>query len=91
MLIQNTAADAKVARVDYILMTGEVISQELALPAHSRTTVFANQVLGRENLEFSIHVTSTDGSPTLLAERAMYFHYVGPMGASEGGHDVVGY
>jgi uncharacterized repeat protein (TIGR01451 family) len=91
VLIQNTAADAKVARVDYILMTGEVVSQELALPAHSRTTVFANQVLGRENLEFSIHVTSTDGSPTPLAERAMYFHYVGPMGTSEGGHDVVGY
>jgi len=91
VLIQNTAGEPKAARVDYILMTGEVISQELDLPAFSRTTVFANQVLGRENLEFSIRVTSVDGTPVLLAERAMYFNYNGPMGSSEGGHDVVGY
>ncbi|MBN2025422.1 MAG: DUF11 domain-containing protein [Actinobacteria bacterium] len=91
VLIQNTADEAKTARVDYILMTGEVIGQELELPALSRTTVSANQVLGQENLEFSMRVTSVDGTPVLLAERAMYFSYNGPMGGSQGGHDVVGY
>jgi hypothetical protein len=91
VLIQNTADEAKAARVDYILMTGEVISKDAALPANSRTTVFANQELGLENLEFSIRVVSVDGTQDLLAERAMYFSYDGPMGGSQGGHDVAGY
>jgi len=91
VLVQNTADEAKTAWIDYILMSGEVVRQELELPAFSRTTVFANQVLGLENLEFSIRVTSADGTPVLLAERAMYFSYNGPMGGSQGGHDVVGY
>jgi hypothetical protein len=91
VLIQNTADEAKTARVDYILTSGEVVSQELELPAHSRNTVYANQVLGLENLEFSIRVTCKDRTAVLLAERAMYFSYDGPMGGSQGGHDVVGY
>jgi uncharacterized repeat protein (TIGR01451 family) len=91
VLIQNTSGEVKTARVDYILTSGQIVSQEIDLAPRSRTTVFANQVLGQDNLEFSIRVTSKDGSPSLLAERAMYFNYMGSFGTCQGGHDVVGY
>jgi len=91
LLIQNTATDAKTAVVEYILFGGETVLQEVDLPPQSRTTIFANQVLGQEALEFSMRVTSKDGSPSLLAERAMYFDYTGSFGNCTGGHDVVGY
>jgi hypothetical protein len=38
-----------------------------------------------------MRVSSKDGSPSLLAERAMYFNYTGSFGNCTGGHDVVGY
>jgi uncharacterized repeat protein (TIGR01451 family) len=91
VLIQNTSNEKKTAVIDYILASGEIVSQELELLPNSRSTVYANEVLNRESLEFSIAVTSKDGSPTLLAERAMYFSYTGTMGSSQGGHDVAGY
>jgi hypothetical protein len=91
VLIQNTAPETKTAVIDYILFSGDVVTQELELPPYSRSTVYANQVLGQESLEFSIRVACKDGSPTLLAERAMYFNYMGSFGSSQGGHDVVGY
>ncbi|GEM_PF-771134 len=91
VLIQNTSPEAKTAAIDYILYSGDVITQELELPPNSRSTVYANQVLEQESLEFSMRVSSKDGSPTLLAERAMYFSYMGSFGISQGGHDVVGY
>jgi uncharacterized repeat protein (TIGR01451 family) len=91
VLIQNTSNDTKTAVIDYFLASGEVMRQELDLLPRSRSSVFTNQVLGRESLEFSIRVTSRDGSPTLLAERAMYFSYMGSFGSSRGGHCVVGY
>jgi hypothetical protein len=91
LLIQNTAAQEKTAVVEYILFGGESIFQEVSLPPQSRTTINANDVLGQEALEFSMRVTSKDGSSTLLAERAMYFDYSGSFGSCTGGHDVVGY
>ena len=91
VLVQNTAEARIQARIDYLLTTGEVVSRTLQLPPLSRTTVFANQVLDREDLEFSIRLTCTDGSASLLAERAMYFRYACPMGESDGGHYAAGY
>jgi hypothetical protein len=91
LLIQNTSAEGKTAVVDYILASGEVITQEVTLEPHSRTTVYTNEVLGRESLEFSIRVRSKDGSASLLAERAMYFDYLGSFGHAKGGDDVAGY
>lgn len=91
VLIQNTAGEAKTAQVDYVLASGEVITQDIFLEPYSRTTIFTNQVLNQESLEFSIRVASQDGSPTLLAERAMYFDYTGSFGNCQGGSDVMGY
>lgn len=91
LLLQNTSAEPKAARVDYVLSTGEVVSQAVELPPLSRTTIFANQILGRESMEFSMRVSSADGSPALLAERAMYFDYTGSFGPCQGGSDVVGF
>ncbi len=91
LLIQNTSAEDKTARVEYILTSGEIITQDIQVGAHSRTTISANQVLAKPSLEFSIRVSSLDGSATLLAERAMYFSYLGSFGTAQGGHDVAGY
>jgi hypothetical protein len=74
-----------------MLVSGEVIEQEVALAPHSRTTVYANDVLGRDALEFSMRVSSRDGSACLLVERAMYFDYMGSFGHARGGDDVLGY
>ncbi|OFW57342.1 MAG: hypothetical protein A2Y75_06150 [Candidatus Solincola sediminis] len=91
LLIQNTSGEEKTARVEYILRSGEIITQDVKVGAHSRTTVSANQVLAQPSLEFSMRVISLDGSASLLAERAMYFNYMGSLGISQGGHDVIGY
>ncbi|MBC7248518.1 MAG: DUF11 domain-containing protein [Actinobacteria bacterium] len=91
LLIQNTAAGRKPVRVEYVLRGGGVIPQDLVLEPHSRNTVYANDFLRTPSLEFSIRVTCLDGSPSILAERAMYFDYGGPMGRSQGGHNIVGY
>ncbi|MDY6796391.1 MAG: DUF5719 family protein [Actinomycetota bacterium] len=91
LLIQNTSGETKTAQVEYILWVGESVKQDVELPPQSRTTIFANQVLDREATEFSMRVTSKDGSACLLAERAIYFNYTGSFGSCTGGHDVVGY
>lgn len=91
ILIQNTAAERKPVRVEYILRGGGVIAQGLTLEPHSRNTIYANDFLKTPSLEFSIRVTCLDGSPSILSERALYFDYGGPMGRSQGGHDVIGY
>ncbi len=91
LLIQNTADTAKTAVVDFVLASGEVRPYEVALPPESRTTVYCNEVLGTEALEFSMFVRSKDGSVCLLAERAMYFDYLGSFGHAVGGDDVMGY
>jgi hypothetical protein len=91
LLIQNVSGDEKIAAVDYVLGSGEVITREVTLPPDSRTTVYANEVLRTEALEFSMHVRSKDGSACLLAERAMYFDYLGSFGRAVGGDDVAGY
>jgi len=91
LLVQNTSSDTKTAVIDYILSSGDIITQELELPPSSRSTVYVNDVLQQESLEFSIRITCKDGSPVLLAERAMYFSYTGSMGVAQGGHDVAGY
>jgi uncharacterized repeat protein (TIGR01451 family) len=91
VLVQNTSGEPKEVRLEYLLKSGEIFGQELTVNPHSRTTISANEVLRRSSLEFSIRVISKDGSPTLLAERAMYFNYQGPLGTAQGGHDVAGY
>jgi len=91
LLIQNTSTEAKTALVDYFLASGEVVQQEVALAPSSRTTIYANEVLGRQSLEFSMRVRSKDGSDSLLAERAMYYDYMGSFGHAQGGDDVAGY
>ena len=50
LLIQNTSNDEKIAVVDYVLGSGEVITREVPLPPNSRTTIYANDVLGQEAL-----------------------------------------
>jgi hypothetical protein len=91
LLIQNTSDAEKTAQVEYVLGSGEIVRQDVSVGAHSRTTIYCNEVLNRPSLEFSMRVISLDGTPCLLAERAMYFSYMGSFGVSQGGDDVVGY
>ncbi len=91
LLLQNTAEERKGVRVEYMLGSGEVMRQTLDLDPLSRTTLYVNQVLGGESLEFAIRVSTSDGSPCVLAERSMYFEYTGSFGSSRGGHVASGY
>ena len=91
LLIQNTSDQPKTALVDFILASGQTVHKEVSLPASSRTTLYCNEVLNTEALEFGIQVRSQDGSACLLAERAMYFDYLSTFGHAVGGDDVVGY
>lgn len=91
LLIQNATGEKKDVRVEYFLGSGEVVRQELSLEPFSRTTVFVDPVLGGGSLEFSTRISTSDGSPSILAERAMYFDYLGSFGRSPGGHVRGGY
>jgi uncharacterized repeat protein (TIGR01451 family) len=91
LLIQNTSAEGKTAVIDYMLTSGEVVLQEVALAPHSRTTIYTNDVLGKQSVEFSMRLRSKDGSASLLAERAMYFDYRGFSVHAQGGDVVPGF
>ena len=91
LLVQNTSDQPKTALVDFILASGQTVQKEVPLPASSRTTLYCNEILGAEALEFGMRVRSQDGSACLLAERAMYFDYLGSFGHAAGGDDVPGY
>ncbi|MBN1289324.1 MAG: DUF11 domain-containing protein [Actinobacteria bacterium] len=91
LLIQNTTDEEKVVTVDYFVKEGDNVRREMTLPPLSRTTVLTNEVLGRSNLEFSMRVSTRDGTASIQSERAVYFDYAGTFGHAEGGHDVLGY
>lgn len=67
LLLQNPNNTATAATITYLLDNGQTVSQNLILPANSRTSVFVNQVL--PNAAFSSQVHS---DLPIIAERAMY-------------------
>ena len=81
-------ADATV-KLTYMMGDGSTQEQDLAVPAHSRSTVIVKNVLGEGNdvaHDFSTRVECINGRE-IVVERPMYFNYGGVW---TGGSDVVG-
>ncbi len=77
----NPNSQAATADVTYYRGSGAPATQQLLLPANSRTTVHVNYVLP-SGTDSSVHVHS---SLPILVERPMYFVYHG----WSGGHDAI--
>lgn len=89
LCIQNPGNTGSKVKVSYMRGDGTSRDQSVDVPAHSRLTVNAGDVLGREEAlgsDFSMHVVSTNGVP-IIAERPMYFAYKGNW---DGGHCNLG-
>jgi len=87
--IQNPGATSSKVKVTYMLGSGRIKVQQIAVAKNSRYTVVVKQTLGEYDdaaHDFSAKVETTDGS-AIIAERPMYFSY---KSAWTGGHDVVG-
>jgi hypothetical protein len=91
--IQNPTASSAHVRINYMLGSGDTREQTLDVPANSRQTVTVKNTLGSGNdsaHDFSAKVESVNGTP-IIAERPMYFNYMGSLGVPvTGGHDVIG-
>ena len=88
LCVQNPGAGAARVRITYMLGTGSTKVQELEVPARSRSTVRAVDVLGSgdgASYDFAAKVESLNGAG-IVAERPVYFDY----GGWTGGHDVLG-
>jgi len=83
ILLANPNDEA--AQVDLTFMLPDASTIELALevPGKSRSTVHPDDIPGLEQTELS---TSIESSVPIVAERAMYFSYLG----RGGGHDAMG-
>jgi len=92
--IQNpNGSDAQV-KITYMQGDGQIVDQDLNVPAHSRATVRAKDKLGEGDdtaHDFSAVVASTNDKE-IIVERPMYFNYGGGHNYNwTGGSDVVGY
>ncbi len=82
--VMNPSSGEAKAKVTYQLGDGTSKQQDITVPAHSRRTVHPPDVLGTGDdaaHDFSARVESLNGMP-LVAERLMYFDYMGWTGGS---------
>ncbi len=93
LCIQNQGGKAAAVTITYMKGDGDTQKQSITIPAHSRSTINPRDKLGTGNdaaPDFSTMVQCTNGQ-TILAERPMYFNYMGYTSLNwNGGHDVIG-
>ncbi len=91
LCLQNPNDVASQVTVTYMLGDGTNVDRSVTVPAHTRSTLKANDVLGTADSaanDFSAHVKVTNSIP-IVAERPMYFDYHGWTGGhTEGGADA---
>lgn len=81
LCIQNPNSQSTDVNVSFHKETGEEQQYPTTIPANTRVTINANDVVGPEH-DFSIEVTSKLG---VVAERPMYFDYEGKAPTPEAG------
>ncbi len=79
ILLANPNPEPAMVRVTYLVQGGQNRSEDRTIPARSRQTINAANVVGR--VSFGTLIESLNGVP-VVAERAMYFDYFG----RKGGH-----
>jgi hypothetical protein len=93
LCIQNPGALPANVKITYMKGDGSTQVQQVAVPAHARSTVVVKSVLGEGNdsaHDFSCKVETTNGTQ-VVCERPMYFNYQGYTQLNwTGGHDVMG-
>jgi hypothetical protein len=86
LCVQNTGPETAIVLVSYYLQgAANLAPKTVTIPGNSRMTIFVNEHAG-PGLALSCRLSVISG-PGLIAERPMYFNYLG----WDGGHDVVGY
>lgn len=96
LTLQNPNATSETIAVTFFA-DSTILQQQLTLPAHSRTTIYVNNVIvpmataypgtnGVDPFAVSISV-QVNGAGSVVVERPIYFNYFG----SPGGTDVIGY
>ncbi len=83
ILLCNPSGSSATARLTYMLRDGRQVAEQRKLKAYSRSTVRVDDTLLNE--EFSTKVEALEG--TVVAERSMYFKYLGRF---SGGHSSPG-
>ncbi|MBC7246215.1 MAG: SpoIID/LytB domain-containing protein [Actinobacteria bacterium] len=81
--IQNPREEDAHCEITYMLKGGGTVQGSCLVPAHSRRTVFVNDVV--QNEEVSVRISS---DREVVAERAMYFNFLGS--ERKGGHACMG-
>ena len=93
LCIQNPGPATAQCMITFMLGNGHVVQNRVDVPAGSRRTVVVKQVLGTGDdsaHDFSARVETINGTK-IIAERPMYFDYVGSAKVPiTGGHDVIG-
>jgi hypothetical protein len=72
ILIANPGLTDAIVRADYARSDGAVITRTYTVRAHSRFSVYVDDVPGLEHTSVATTLTSTNGVP-VVAERAMYW------------------
>jgi len=93
LCIQNPGDIDATVSITYMKGDGNTVPQPLTVPKNARSTVRVKDVLGEANdaaHDFSTKVECTN-EQRIIAERPMYFNYVGNGTVNwNGGHDVMG-
>ncbi len=83
LCIQNPGDGDALCEITYMLKGGGTVQGSCLVPAHSRRTIFVNDVV--QNEEVSVKISS---DREVVAERAMYFNFLGS--ERKGGHACMG-
>jgi len=83
ILLQNPQSRAAGVDLSFMLEDGSTIPLHVDIPAYTRYTVHVDDLPGLGNTAFSTQVSS---DLAIVAERAMYFNYLG----RTDGHDAMG-
>ncbi len=83
LLLFNPSDSAAQVRCRYLLESSKVIEQNYMVSPGSRTTISVDGVPGMEGTGVALQVESTNGVG-IVAERVMYFDYMGNKGGSGG-------
>jgi subtilisin-like proprotein convertase family protein len=86
ILLSNNGGTDATATVKFLIEGGSPFTQMVAVPANSRVTVYAGDIVAVRNTSFGIDITATQ---PITAERSMYFPHDGPR-IWEGGHETAG-
>lgn len=89
VLVQNPQSAPADVHVTFNTPSGQTVSKEYNVKAHSRYTIHVDEVQGLSDAEVATTIHSENGVQ-VVAERAMYFVYSNGYAQRDGGHAAAG-